>query len=433
MLISFSFENFRSFRDAHSVSMEASSLQKDDYLQANTIALNEKERLLKSVLIYGANASGKTNVIEAADCFKKIVLSSYKNLEKNLLNSLLLPFLLDRETLEKPSVFEMIFIEKGIKYRYGISILKGVIEEEWLYFTRNVRETMLFFREKQSVEYNKSSFIEAKLFVQSRSSKTDNQGDLEKTAPHVPFVSVLSVFQGKHSLNVTNFFSRIHTIYGTQDEGLGRFTFELIQKDKSFYSWALDILENFNISDLTVKEKPFSRQINIPGVEDNQSSSIKVEGKGLEVSVKKLMNRSEQVVEWPLEFESEGTRKIIHLLGPLYDTIHNGNILFVDEFDSKFHTLLTKYIFNVFHQYDRTSQIIANVQDTNLMDVDTFRRDQIWFVHKDYEEQDSRLYSLSDYKIQIKKSYSQDYLQGAFDAIPLFHSVEEIQQLMESK
>lgn len=428
MLISFSFGNFRSFRDTHSLSMETSSLQKDDYLHDNTISIG-KQRYLKSVLIYGANASGKTNIIAAADFFKNIVLYSYKNLDKNLLKSLCIPFLLEQQYLQEPSVFEIIFIEQGIKYRYGISVLNGEIKEEWLFFTQKVRETLLFSREKQLVEYNKSSFGEAKLFVKTITK--EGQGELEKTAPHIPFVSVLSVFQGKHSANVTNFFSRIRTISGAKDENLGQFTFELIRKDASFYQWSLDILNNFNISDIIIKEEPFSRQINFS--ESDKGHPMKIEGNRLDISVKKNLSHSEESVEWPLSLESEGTRKIIHLLGPLYDTINNGNILFVDEFDSKFHTLLSKYIFKLFHKFDKRSQLIVNVQDTNLMDTDVFRRDQIWFVDKHSIEQDSRLYSLSEYKIHTKKSYSQDYLQGAFDAIPLFSSLDEIQQLMEEK
>ena len=87
-------------------------------------------------------------------------------------------------------------------------------------------------------------------------------------------------------------------------------------------------------------------------------------------------------------------------------------------------------MFQIFHHHSEASQLVVNVQDTNLMDTDVFRRDQIWFVDKDSVEQDSRLYSLSEYKIQKQKSYSKDYLQGAFDAIPLFSDLEIINCLM---
>ena len=106
-------------------------------------------------------------------------------------------------------------------------------------------------------------------------------------------------------------------------------------------------------------------------------------------------------------------------------------ILLIDEFDSKFHTLLSKEIFKLFHKHSDTSQMIVNVQDTNLMDTSIFRRDQIWFVHKDPIAQDSQIYSLVEYKNHIKESYSQDYLNGDFDAIPLFNSIKTVEGLME--
>lgn len=428
MLINFSFGNFKSFRDIQVLSMQVSKLQKDAFLFENTIELNNEKRLLKTALLYGANASGKTNLITAVKFFRTVVLSSYKILEHNLLKSAI-PFLLEVGYDEKPTPFEVIFIEKGNQYRYGYSILKGEIIEEWLYVT-NKRETQLFFREKQKIEYNKTNFSEAKLFVKSTQ---DNNGmnELERTAAHVPFVSVSAAFGGEHSLNVINFINRINAVSGIKDEDVGVFTFSLMSKDKDFRDFVLNVLKNFNISDLRIQEETFTRQLPLPDEDNVAIPKIEITENRMEVTVVKQMNHSEKLLEWPLTFESEGTRKIIHLLGPIYDTIKKRNVLFIDEFDSKFHTLLSKHLFQIFHRYSETSQLVVNVQDTNLMDTDVFRRDQIWFVDKDLVEQDSRLYSLSEYKIQKQKSYSEDYLQGAFDAIPLFSDLDIINSLME--
>ena len=112
----------------------------------------------------------------------------------------------------------------------------------------------------------------------------------------------------------------------------------------------------------------------------------------------------------------------------------NGNLLLVGEFDSKFHTLLSKFLFRIFHaQSEGLSQIIAAVQDVNLMNTDCFRRDQIWFVDKDIKSGSSHLYSLVEYKEKqrtLKSSYGHDYLSGAFDAIPLFDNLDEFEKLM---
>lgn len=430
MLIGFSFENVASFKEAQNLSMEISTLKKDEILPENTLNTIHSSPLLKSTLIYGANASGKTNLIKAIELFKIIVLSSYKNLEQNMLK-VVVPFLLDKKTSQTPSVFEITFAEKDTKYRYGIAIFQGKITEEWLYFTPKIRETLLFYRQEQSVEFNKSNFNEIKLFIKL-SQNNDHMGQLERVAPHIPLVSVLSVFEGEHSQNVVHFFNKIRPISGLNDRDLGAFTFSLMKDNEQFHQWIKPILNDLNIHDLQIDEEEILQEIQFPDdLHQQHSLKLNIQERHLRVNVKKYLSFSEETIDFPLQFESEGTRKVIHLLGPIYDTLMNGNILFIDEFDSKFHTLLSKHIFKLFHQYSSKSQLIANVQDTNLMDTDYFRRDQIWFVHKDGVGQDSQLYSLAEYKNAIQKSYSEDYLNGAFDAIPLFSTLDEINCLME--
>lgn len=428
MLIGFSLENISSFKDVHNLSMEISEQKKDEILLQNTIEVRSGTNLLKSALIYGANASGKTNLFKAIDWFKSIILLPKENLSENEMRRII-PFILNKENLQKPSEFEIIFIENNLKYRYGLSIFEGEILEEWLYYTKN-RETLLFHRENLNIQYNKSAFVEAKLFVLENGNGT-NKGTIQRTAKHIPFVSVLSFTDGIHSKNVTNFFERIHFVSGANDEKMANYTFNFAHKNPEFRTWLLEILKDFHIADLVITEEEFSHKIEVSLNNNDKIQLLEGDIKKLNVRIKKHMNHSEENVEIPIELESSGTRKIIHLLGPIYDTIKDGNILLIDEFDSKFHTLLSKHIFELFHQNSKNSQIIANVQDTNLMDTDFFRRDQIWFVDKNPVTQDSQLYSLSEYKINKQKSYSQDYLNGAFDAIPLFSSIDEINILME--
>ncbi|HCJ6672918.1 TPA: ATP-binding protein, partial [Acinetobacter baumannii] len=155
--------------------------------------------------------SGKTNLIKSIDKLKKIVLSS-QDLKHNFTTDVT-PFLLAIGDVQ-PSVFEIIFIENDIKYRYGLSISLGKIEEEWLYFNENIRETSLFYREQQNIEFNKSSFDEANIFVEESSSGI---GVIKRTSAHTPFVSVLAAFESLHSTNVVNFFKKIHILSGIAD------------------------------------------------------------------------------------------------------------------------------------------------------------------------------------------------------------------------
>ncbi len=142
MLINFSLENVSSFKTAQNISMEASTLKKDSFLDENLIK-NKDKNYVKTVLMYGANASGKTNFIKSIGKLKRIVLSSH-DLNHNFITDIS-PFLLATGDIQ-PSVFEVTFIENEIKYRYGLAISLGKIEEEWLYFNENIRETPLLQR-----------------------------------------------------------------------------------------------------------------------------------------------------------------------------------------------------------------------------------------------------------------------------------------------
>lgn len=432
MLANISLSNILSFRDTQNLSMLASDSKKDDINQLNIQKIeNSEDRVLKSALIFGANASGKSNLIKAINIMKEIVLSSIPNIETSVTRSVI-PYLLREENFEAPSEIEMVFFVKSVKYRYGLSVRSGEIIEEWLYYTPQTRETMLFERNGMSIDYNKSSFSEADIFVK--------KGVLEKTRVDVPFISVVSGFDGEHATLITDWFKKTHVLNGITDSRYSTFTHSQIKSDPKFRTWLLKILKAFQISDIkVVDEASDSRLDNIDTTDDSmrklvdsfkEFQKIKKISRTDLVVVKKVDSHE---VEFPLSLESEGTRKLINILGPIYDAMMTGERLIIDEFDSKFHTLLSKHLFKIFHAESiQGSQIIAAVQDVNLMDTECFRRDQVWFVDKD-EEGASELYSLVEYKEKsrtLKSNYGDDYLEGAFGAIPLFNSFESIDQLM---
>jgi AAA15 family ATPase/GTPase len=138
----------------------------------------------------------------------------------------------------------------------------------------------------------------------------------------------------------------------------------------------------------------------------------------------------------PIEMESEGTRRMIYTLGPIYDVIKNNRVLIVDEFDSKFHTLLSKYLIGLFHKNNMcSSQLIITTHDTNLLSKEVFRRDQIWFVEKN-DHHESELFSLLEYKEHYTRkssSYRKDYLDGKYGAIPLFDNEESLEEAIHGE
>lgn len=433
MLVSFSVGNAFSFDAVQTLHMEAVSNRKDDGLLNNVHETtgSSKERLLESALIFGANASGKSNLIKSLFLMHNIILRSQSTLdEEELPGTHLIPFLLSVPNLQQPSIMEVVFYENNTRYRYGFEILESKIVSEWFFYTPNNRETLLFERQGQSVKFNYEGFLEAKDFV--------SDGEVKKTRVHVPFASVLASANGKHSLSLVGFFNKLAFVSGVEEFSYIDFTQKLIEKDSDFKEWLVSILNNFQIADVdltevTVKVNQSSNQN--ADLADNwfnkQSKTIK---RKEVVIIKPVKGEGEtRYARFPLGLESEGTKKLIHLLGPIYDAIKNKRILLVDEFEAKFHTLLSKFIFKVFHEKNNTGgQVIAAVHDTNLMDTRYFRRDQIWLVDKN-QDGASELYSLVEFKEkarQLKQSYSSDYLQGAFGAVTLFENQEELERVM---
>lgn len=429
MMINFSLSNAFSFMEAQNMSMLAVSSSKDDINLANVVSVRD-ERILKSALIFGANASGKSNFMKTISLMKDIVLHSVQAIESSITRNVV-PFLLDESGPSKPSEMEMTFVSDEIKYRYGLSIFQGKIKEEWLYYTPKSRETLLFERDGQEIEINKAAFGESNLFIKD--------GLVQKTREDVPFVSVVAGFNGEHSKRVVNWFGNIVFLSGSNEGMFTSVTMKLINESEDFKSWIKKILPAFQIKDIYLDEVapdfPFG---NIKTDDDNLKnlfSSIQNFTKSKKAySLRVIKKTSNGELSVPIDFESEGTKKVINLLGPIYNAIINNKLLVIDEMDSKLHTLLSKFLFRIFHaQSEGFSQIIAAVQDVNLMNTDCFRRDQIWFVDKDVNSGSSHIYSLVEYKEKqraLKSSYGHDYLSGAFDAIPLFDDINELEKIM---
>lgn len=415
MLVSFSVGNAFSFNEVQTLHMEAVSARKDDINLNNTHTLTFAggERLLESALIFGANASGKSNFITCLAILRQVILQSKNILEKEELPAFkVLPFLLSAEKENEPSVMEIVFYENEIRYRYGLEIKQGQVVSEWFFYTPKSRETKLFERSYQEVVINSEGLTEARPFV--------NGTQILRTRETVPFVSVLASENGEHSLNLVNWFNRLAVISGVYERPYMDFTKKLLEQDVVFKSWLIEILKHFQIYDIAVAD----------GWGEQNSSPAEKQI----LVVKNVYENGQQTQQgFPLAIESEGTKKLIHLLGPIYDAIKMQRILVIDEFEAKFHSLLSKHIFQIFHSKNTTgAQIIAAVHDTSLMDTGYFRRDQIWLIDKN-EQGASELYSLVEFKEKartLKPHYSEDYLQGAFGAVTLFSSQDELEQVM---
>jgi len=434
MLLEYNFKNFKSFKDLNTLSMIGVKSFKE-HEPDNIINVNN-DKILKTAVIYGNNASGKSNLVNGLQSMKEMVKSSFRDalLEKNT-SFQIEKFLLNTESENSPSLFEVIFIHENVKYRYGFEIGNKAILKEWLYYTSS-KETPLFVRDNNKFKINKTSFKEG--------INLD-----KKTRENVLFLSLVAQFNGKISNKIIEWFNKINFISGIHDMGYGLYTIHKLKNDVKFNKWMSLILNHLEISNITIEEVDYDEEEFENLINKSKDKKLKnfivalnkLKGdntKKIQISTwhKKYDNNNLLVDTIPFDFdkqESEGTKKFINLLGPWYDTLTNGKILVIDELDSRLHTQLTKNLIELFHKHNNnSSQLIFTSHDVNLLDKDIFRRDQIWFVEKD-QFGASQLYSLADFKAEsVRKtsSFSKNYLNGKYGATSYFKIKDNISKLL---
>lgn len=428
MLIQFSVGNVLSFNEIVQLNMTGATPVKE-FEGINTfIDPTNKFKLLKSAAIYGANSSGKSNLVKSISIMQNFVLNSFRDalLEKNNSQLNITPFLLNDRCLEKPSYFEIIFIYKGKRYRYGFEIQNNVIQSEWLFFVNTNKEIKLFTRKHKDIEINKRSFKEG-------------LGLEAKTKNNVLFLTVVAQFDGQRSNKVIDWFKRVRIITIPNDPTHQLYTVNLYKENENFRKFSNSILNSLDIENLSTEEDmPVPIDIKkIPPDKNLRTIFTAIE------KIQKAQGKIEKILSWhkkydsqrnliekiPFDFnlqESEGTKKLINFLGPIYDCLVNGYILIVDELDLRLHPLLTKLIVSFFHVHNtKNAQLIFASHDTNLLKKDIFRRDQIWFTEKN-DAAETDLFSLIEYKetkVRNDASFDKDYLKGRYGAIPFIEDV----------
>lgn len=405
MLIRFSFKNFKSFKNENCLDMEATSLKEHEY----NVAKIDNGEYLKVSAIYGANASGKTNVLQAFDYMKKRILvsdDSKKNSpidEENVYS-----FMINND----PIALEVEILAKNNKiYKYGFEVLKDTIISEWLFEKRVNKFYSIFERENNNV-----------------SMKPNKISDLVNIDERTLFLNIYS----KIDRNNEDFSNVYDWFVNSTYLDLGNPNFERfinnrvslkILSDENYKKELLKFIKTFDSGIEGIKTTPDS----IEAVKSNNGIiDIEVIHKGENGELKAL----------PFYLESNGTRKMFHLFDFFIDALKNGMVLFVDELDAKLHPLLTRYIINLFHNSDTNKgngQLIYSTHDTVNLNKETFRRDEIWFAEKD-KDGISEIYALSDYileddknagkKVRNDATYNKDYLTGRYGAIPVLEEFE---------
>lgn len=422
MLIEFSVGNYRSFKDIVTFSMVAANLQaKDKSLDENNVFAADKEiRLLKSSAVYGANASGKSNLIRAIKTMRKFVIESSK--ETQVTDPISIdPFRLSTETEKMPAHFEMVFIAEGRRYRYGFELTPEQVTAEWLYHVPTIREAKLFERKNGKLEI-------APVFKEGKDLKS-------KTRDNALFLSVVAQFNGEIAKRLLSWFGKLGIISGLEDTIQELLTIRMLQEQET----REEIVRFIKSMDVGISDIEVQAQTNLPG--QRRFEAVHPALKGVFAEITKLMEnpeaksfevltvhkkyaRSGEIAgSEPFQIdvnESDGTRKLFAFAGLLFRTLKQGQILCVDELDARLHPLLTQAIIKLFNSNTtnpHNAQLVFATHDTNLLDKGFFRRDQIWFVEKDRFGA-TQLYSLAEFKVRNDASFGSDYIRGKYGAIP---------------
>ncbi|QHP81705.1 ATP-binding protein [Pectobacterium odoriferum] len=424
MFVQFSFKNYLSFKDEATLSMLAAKIKSKDRNLDKRAVFNAFPDidLLKAAVIYGANGSGKSNVFSALSFMKKMVINSSKESQADE-DINVLPFKLNPRFEDEPSSFEMIFIINNKLYEYTFAAVSDKITSETLsVIEKNKEEVVLFNRNTKEINVHKEF--------------KEGIGLEKRTRKNALFLSVCANFDGEISKSVIRWFRKIRVIQGMSDIGYLPFTVKLLD-DENKRKKIKSIIDMFDLDIVNISKSQGDR------VEKKESelldaifTTIKKDSRFKNVSLPKhdslgvatTHNRfnDEGVFVDTINFElgeneSEGTKKLIALAGPLMDTFDNSYILFIDEFDARLHPLITKKIIRMFNSLDinkNNAQLVVATHDTNLLDKDELRRDQIWFAEKD-SLGGSHLKQLVEYKVRNDASYRKGYFEGDFGAIPM--------------
>lgn len=424
MIVDFSVKNFRSIKEEQTFSMLAANLM-DEHFE-NTVKLENESNLslLKTALIYGANASGKSNLILAIEALRSFIIDS-TDLKVGEEIPYYTPYKADKNCLNSPTKFEIEFVgNNNIRYKYTIVFNKHEIEVEELSFYPNRQETRLFLREKGK-EIQFGSYLKGK----KRSLESElisNNLFLSKAANsnHQQLQKVYLYF--KRNL-------RFHTQADSRNTLLKYTTKGLANKEGNYRDNVIDFLKaaDTGISAVDIVNKSIDAEDRLV-LPDNMPETLKkqiIEDFSSRPTMYHKMYDGNQEIgmcTFDLDEESNGTIKMYDLAGKIINVLENGYTFIVDEIDSSFHPFMSDYLLELFNDPNKNpnnAQLIVATHDTTLMDSKTLRRDQVWFTEKN-QYGATELYSLDEFeKNEVRKNipFGKWYLSGRFGALPLIN------------
>lgn len=377
MVLEMRLSNMFSFRDEVTLDLQAAKIQtkKARELEGNLFSV-DGEQMLKSVALFGANASGKSNVIKAIRACVNMVRSSHNyNVDTRFAIS---PFKFE-DYANKPSSFYIRFLLNGVEYEYSFSFMHDEIITETLYYYPNGRKSLVFRRD-ESRGTEKKDIYEFKTVIKRPFDVADNTSK--------------------------------KTLYISRASQMDR---EIAQK--IFLFFCNDIVLDYQVANIDSLDNLFKERkeqmLEVLRTADSDIIDFKIQNNAITT-----FHRTNPSVAFDFETEeSEETKTLFRMMVRMIGIIHEGKMLLVDEIDNSLHTQLVEFVIGMFN-HSNHAQLIYTIHNTHLLNTDFQRRDQVYFVNK-REDGSSDLYSLFDFKdFRDTLDMEKAYLQGRFDAIP---------------
>ena len=417
MVLEIRLSNFFSIKDEVVLDLRAGNIntQKSKELENNIFEF-EDISVLKTIAIYGANASGKSNIINAIRFCNAMVFESHRHNQDTVYNFKPFKF---KGCAKKPSTYFIRFVIDSIEYAYSFSLTRTEILEEQLYYYPNGRKTKVFVRNEQNGPEKKdkysfgTSVIKRPLDVaQSTSNKT-------------LFISRASQMDRDIPKRVFNFFSRTFILnyqnYSTKN------AHEMMGKYKNQLLMALQLADSdiVDFKQILRNQKGKNLKANLV-TEKAVFEDAVVENLEIKTYHKNAPNTQ---FDFSTE-ESLGTQKLFFIMLTILDVVKNNKILLIDEIEDSLHTSIIEYIIEIFNA-STGAQLIFTTHNTNLLNLNKMRKDQLYFVNK-RNDGSTDLYSLFDYKdFRDTMDVEKAYLQGRFDAIPFINdSIESLKEMI---
>lgn len=456
MLVGFSVCNYKSFKEGQRISFEASKITR----HKDHVIVNKNKRILKSGLIFGANAGGKSNLVKAIRFSREIILNGLDKV--NLSKS---HFRIDKEMYKQPGVFEYRIIVGDVEYSYGIviSYLNKVILSEWLMKIEGSNEIYIFNRE---VNENNISHAESEMDYLSMEEKYKMDFYLEGFAENISEAYKRKTLLSDIALRASDkegIFAEIRKVYewfedimilfpSSKYSGLNEVAAD--NDKKLFFSSVVDyfdtgiesvegesqqmdfdkILDNIPREDAekikvdisnAANEHPIMLRVN------EQVFELRKDENGNIIYNKLLLNHGNMDDMFDYNDESDGTKRLFDLI-PLFYENRKVSLILIDEIDRSLHTNLTRRFLELFYESvaGRDCQLIATTHDSNLLDLELLRQDEIWFVERQ-DDHSSKVFSLNKFKERFDKKIDKEYLLGRYGAIPIFDENMVLEKLDE--